>query len=92
MHGTGGRASQNWIPLLRVCSAPHSLSLQGEDADLLIELGYQLSLSGAFEAAVEAYQAGARVNEGDVRAMTGVVYCQVGPQPGIRRLVVGKTN
>ncbi|CAM9707367.1 unnamed protein product, partial [Hapterophycus canaliculatus] len=52
-------------------------SLQVEDADLLVELGYQLSLSGAFDAAVEAYQAGARANEGDVRAMTGVVYCQV---------------
>lgn len=52
-------------------------SLQGEDADLLVELGYQLSLSGTFDSAMEAYQAGARANEGDVRAMTGVVYCQV---------------
>lgn len=42
-----------------------------------MELGYQLSLSGAFDSAVEAYQAAARTNEGDVRAMTGVVYCQV---------------
>lgn len=50
---------------------------KGEDADLLVELGYQLSLSGAFDAAMEAYQDGAKVNEGDVRAMTGVVYCQV---------------
>ncbi|CAN0392522.1 unnamed protein product, partial [Pylaiella littoralis] len=52
-------------------------SVRGENVDLLVELGYQLSLSGAFDAAVEAYQAGARANEGDVRAMTGVVYCQV---------------
>lgn len=50
---------------------------QCEDAELLVELGYQLSLSGAFDSAVEAYQAGARANEGDVRAMAGVVYCQV---------------
>ena len=50
---------------------------QCEDADLLVELGYQLSLSGAFDSAVEAYQAGARANEGDVRAIAGVVYCQV---------------
>lgn len=52
-------------------------SLQGENADLLVELGYQLSLSGTYDSAMEAYQAGARANEGDVRAMTGVVYCQV---------------
>lgn len=52
-------------------------SVQGDDADLLVELGYQLSLSGTFDSAMEAYQAGARANEGDVRAMTGVVYCQV---------------
>ncbi|CAM9202117.1 unnamed protein product [Laminaria digitata] len=52
-------------------------SVKCEDADLLVELGYQLSLSGAFDSAVEAYQAGARANEGDVRAMAGVVYCQV---------------
>ena len=51
--------------------------LQGDDADLLVELGYQLSLSGTYDSAMEAYQAGARANEGDVRAMTGVVYCQV---------------
>lgn len=50
---------------------------QCENAELLVELGYQLSLSGAFDSAVEAYQAGARANEGDVRAMAGVVYCQV---------------
>lgn len=42
-----------------------------------MELGYQLSLSGAFDSAIEAYQEAARTNEGDVRAMTGVVYCQV---------------
>lgn len=48
-----------------------------DNADILVELGYQLSLSGEFDAAVEAYQAAARANEGDVRAMTGVVYCQV---------------
>ena len=50
---------------------------QNNDADLLIELGYQLSLSGAFDSAKEAYQAGARFNQGDVRAMTGVIYCEV---------------
>lgn len=42
-----------------------------------MELGYQLSLSGEFDSAVQAYQAAAKANEGDVRAMTGVVYCQV---------------
>ncbi len=60
---------------------------QSDDADILVELGYQLSLSGAFESAVEAYQAGARANEGDVRAMTGVVYCQVRCPEWDRRLV-----
>ncbi|CAM9895733.1 unnamed protein product, partial [Ectocarpus sp. 12 AP-2014] len=73
-------------PFARVCGRdPVALqltigmleSVRNEDADLLVELGYQLSLSGAFDSAVEAYQAGARANEGDVRAMTGVVYCQV---------------
>lgn len=73
MRCTARNASQHGISPRRVCH-----SLQGENVDLLVELGYQLSLSGAFDAAVEAYQAGARANEGDVRAMTGVVYCQVG--------------
>lgn len=69
-------------------------SPQGEDADLLVELGYQLSLSGTFDSAMEAYQAGARANEGDVRAMTGVVYCQVRhskvqPRQNVRRKRLG---
>lgn len=51
-----------------------------------MELGYQLSLSGAFDSAVEAYQEAARANEGDVRAMTGVVYCQVRKYLCISRL------
>lgn len=61
---------------------------QGDDADLLVELGYQLSLSGTFDSAMEAYQAGARANEGDVRAMTGVVYCQVRPPKIMMKRVI----
>ncbi|CAM9140679.1 unnamed protein product [Discosporangium mesarthrocarpum] len=73
-------------PLARVCGRDPVLlqltigmleGLKDDNPTLLVELGYQFSLLGAYDSAIEAYQAATKLDQSDVRAMTGVIYCQV---------------
>ncbi|CAM9524427.1 unnamed protein product, partial [Choristocarpus tenellus] len=73
-------------PFARVCSRDPVLlqltigmleSVKDDNPDLLGELGYQFSLLGTYDSAIEAYQEATKIHESNVQAMTGVVYCQV---------------